>query len=43
MVDAPDTLGRMVGAERFEALKESMGDGMMDPERIAETYFHIAK
>lgn len=44
-VDAPDTLGRMLGAERFAALRESRGkaDGLMQPERIAETYLHLAK
>lgn len=43
-VDAPDTLGRMLGAERFEALRATRGrehDGLMLPERIAETYAHL--
>ena len=45
-VDAPDTLGKMLGEEHFEALRESRGgehDGLMLPEKIAETYFHIAQ
>ena len=43
-VDAPDTLGKMLGAERFQALRETKGaaDGLMPPERIADTYWHIA-
>jgi len=43
-VDAPDTLGKMLGAERFSELKEMLGskDGLLLPEHIAETYFHIA-
>lgn len=43
-IDAPDTLGKMLGPERFQALRESRGavDGLMQPEIMAETYFHIA-
>ena len=44
-VDAPDTLGRMLGPERFAALRESKGgaqDGLILPEEIAETYYHLA-
>ena len=43
-IDAPDTLGKMLGPERFQALRESRGaaDGLMRPERMADTYFHIA-
>ena len=44
-VDAPDTLGKMLGAERFEALREAKGkdkDGLLLPEKMAETYFHLA-
>ncbi|MEM7080270.1 MAG: SDR family NAD(P)-dependent oxidoreductase [Pseudomonadota bacterium] len=43
-VDAPDTLGKMLGAERFAELRETRGgdnDGLMLPERMADTYFHI--
>lgn len=44
-VDAPDTLGKMLGAERFAELRETRGgqDGLMLPKHIAETYFHIAQ
>lgn len=45
-VDAPDTLGRMLGAEAFQALRESRGyehDGLLLPEQIAETYLHLAQ
>ena len=45
-VDAPDTLGKMLGAEAFHKLRESRGlehDGLLLPERIAETYVHIAQ
>jgi NAD(P)-dependent dehydrogenase (short-subunit alcohol dehydrogenase family) len=44
-VDAPDTLGKMLGAERFQALREQKGlehDGLLVPAEIAETYFHLA-
>ena len=44
-VDAPDTLGKLIGKELFEELRETLGgkhDGLMLPEKIAETYFHIA-
>lgn len=45
MVDAPDTLGRMLGAEKFQQLRGQRGgerDGLMLPQQIAETYFHVA-
>lgn len=45
-VDAPDTLGKMLGAERFQQLREARGlehDGLLLPEHMAETYFHIAQ
>ena len=43
-VDAPDTLGKMLGPERYQQLRETKGaeDGLMLPERIADTYIHIA-
>ena len=44
-VDAPDTLGKMLGEENFQKLRETKGmehDGLLVPERIAETYLHIA-
>ena len=45
-VDAPDTLGKMLGPERFQQLRESRGmkhDGLLLPTQIAETYFHVAQ
>ncbi len=42
-VDAPDTLGKMLGAERFQQLRETKGaaDGLIVPDRIADTYWHL--
>ena len=45
-VDAPDTLGKMLGPERFQQLRETRGnehDGLMLPAQIAETYVHLAQ
>ncbi len=45
-VDAPDTLGKMLGPERFQALREQRGmehDGLILPEQVAETYLHVAR
>lgn len=45
-VDAPDTLGKMLGQEQFQKLRETKGlehDGLMLPEKMAETYYHIAQ
>ncbi len=45
-VDAPDTLGKMLGPELFKQLRESKGmgqDGLILPEAVAETYFHLAQ
>ena len=45
-VDAPDTLGKMLGPEKFQQLRESKGmqhDGLMLPAKIADTYFHLAQ
>ncbi len=43
-VDAPDTLGKMLGDELFQKLRETRGaaDGLLQPEHMAETYYHIA-
>ena len=44
-VDAPDTLGKMLGPEMFEKLREARGrehDGLLLPAEMAETYFHLA-
>jgi NAD(P)-dependent dehydrogenase (short-subunit alcohol dehydrogenase family) len=46
MVDAPDTLGKMLGEKMFQELRESRGmehDGLILPEKIAETYYHLAQ
>ena len=46
MVDAPDTLGKMLGEKMFQELRESHGmehDGLILPEKIAETYYHLAQ
>ena len=41
-VDAPDTLGKLLG-DRFDAFKERKGtDGVIDPAALAETYWHLA-
>ena len=44
-VDAPDTLGKMLGPERFQELRDTRGraDGLMVPDHIAETYLHLAR
>ena len=45
MVDAPDTLGKMLGAELFQQLRGKRGgeqDGLMLPAQMAETYYHVA-
>ena len=45
LVDAPDTLGKMLGPERFESLRERKGlekDGLLVLAAIAETYYHLA-
>ena len=45
-VDAPDTLGKMLGAEKFKQLRETKGmehDGLMLPAKIADTYLHLAR
>ena len=46
MVDAPDTLGRMLGADAFQKLREEQGlehDGLLLPAEIADTYFHLSQ
>ena len=45
-VDAPDTLGKMLGPERFKELRETLGmehDGLLLPDRIADTYWHVSQ
>ncbi len=44
-VDAPDTLGKMLGPEGFQALRQKKGlenDGLLVPAEVANTYFYIA-
>ena len=42
-VDAPDTLGKLLG-DQFEGYKASKGeDGVLDPAAMAETYWHLAQ
>ena len=44
-VDAPDTLGKLLGPELFEKLRDTKGkekDGLLLPIEMAETYYHIA-
>ena len=45
-VDAPDTLGKMLGPEGFQKLRETRGmehDGLILPTEVAETYLHLAQ
>lgn len=44
-VDAPDTLGKMLGPKAYAALREDVGskDGLLVPARIADTYYHVAQ
>lgn len=45
-VDAPDTLGKMLGPEAFRELRETRGmehDGLLLPREIAETYYHLSR
>jgi len=44
-VDAPDTLGKILGPERFKEFRETHGmehDGIIVPSEVANTYYHIA-
>lgn len=45
-VDAPDTLGKMLGTEKFQQVRETRGmehDGLILPEKVADTYLHLAQ
>ena len=45
-VDAPDTLGKMMGPEMYKKFRETKGmehDGLILPEKVADTYFHLAQ
>jgi NAD(P)-dependent dehydrogenase (short-subunit alcohol dehydrogenase family) len=42
-VNAPDTLGKMLG-DKWDAFKSSKGDeGVIEPSALAETYWHLAQ
>lgn len=46
MVDAPDTLGKMLGEELFQQLRDTKGmehDGLILPESVAETYYYLSQ
>jgi NAD(P)-dependent dehydrogenase (short-subunit alcohol dehydrogenase family) len=46
MVDAPDTVGKMLGAERFDEVRKARGlehDGLILPDKVADTYLHLAQ
>ncbi|CAE7757960.1 Hsd17b4 [Symbiodinium pilosum] len=42
-VDAPDTLGKMLGTENFAELRKTVGarDGLLDPVQVAELWAHL--
>lgn len=44
LVDAPDTAGKMLGADRFQRLRETRGavDGLILPKHVAEIYWQLA-
>jgi len=45
-VDAPDTLGKMLGPEMYKQLRETRGmehDGLLLPAKIADTFLHLAQ
>ncbi len=44
-VDAPDTLGKLLGPEAFARLRKEKGEGkdaLLNPEKLSETYWHLA-
>ena len=44
MVDAPDTLGKVLGPELYQKLRKEKGmdkDGLILPSNVANTYFHL--
>ena len=41
-----DTLGKMLGPEKFQAFREEKGlerDGLILPAKLADTYYHLAQ
>ena len=46
MVDAPDTLGKMLGEELFQQLRETKGmehDCLILPTSVADTYYYLSQ
>jgi NAD(P)-dependent dehydrogenase (short-subunit alcohol dehydrogenase family) len=46
MVDAPDTLGKILGPKGFQELREKRGlehDGLLLPQQVADTYYHLSQ
>ena len=44
-IEAPDTIGKLLGPENYQKLLEERGQGkdlLVIPEKVAETYYHIA-
>lgn len=44
-IEAPDTIGKLLGPEMYQKLLEERGNGkdmLVLPEKVAETYYHIA-
>ena len=43
MVDSPDTLGKMLGDDQFQKLRDTMGakDGVILPEKVAEAFYYL--
>ena len=45
MIEAPDTVGKLLGPELYQKVLEERGNGkdmLVIPEKVAETYYHIA-
>ena len=45
-VDVPDTLGKLLGPELYQKMRETKGmenDGLILPEKIADTYYHLVQ
>ena len=44
-IEAPDTIGKLLGPELYQKLLEERGNGkdmLVIPDKVAETYYHIA-
>ncbi len=44
LVDSPETLGKIIGNQAFEKLRKTRGlekDGLILPEKVADTYLHL--